>query len=131
MNADGVRVGFIGLGRQGAPIARRIVEAGFPVTLWARRAETLVPFACTPAKTAGSPAELAAAVDLACVCVLADVAEFAAAVGEFIGKDLVVVRKVAADLGADLGVLNDAHDVLARLLANPARTVLTRDGGSP
>jgi 3-hydroxyisobutyrate dehydrogenase len=72
MNADGVRVGFIGLGSQGAPIARRIIEAGFPVTLWARRAETLVPFAGTPAKTAGSPAELAAAVDLACVCVLAD-----------------------------------------------------------
>jgi 3-hydroxyisobutyrate dehydrogenase-like beta-hydroxyacid dehydrogenase/ferredoxin len=50
------------------------------------------------------------------------VAEFAAAIGEFIGKDLAVVREVAADLGADLGALNDAHDTLARLLANPTRT---------
>ena len=31
------RVGFVGLGSQGAPMARRIVEAGFPTTLWARR----------------------------------------------------------------------------------------------
>jgi hypothetical protein len=52
------------------------------------------------------------------------VAGFAAAVGEFLGKDLTVVRQVAADLGADLGALNDAHAVLAGLLeaatASPA-----------
>jgi 3-hydroxyisobutyrate dehydrogenase len=66
------RVGFVGLGSQGAPMARRIIEAGFPVTLWARRAETLAAFAGTTAETVGSTAELAAVVDLACVCVLAD-----------------------------------------------------------
>ena len=32
-----MRVGFIGLGSQGGPMAGRIVEAGFPTTLWARR----------------------------------------------------------------------------------------------
>ena len=31
------RVGFIGLGSQGGPMARRIIDAGYPVTLWARR----------------------------------------------------------------------------------------------
>jgi len=56
------RVGFIGLGSQGGPMARRIIEAGYPVTLWARRPATLEPFAATNAKTAGSPAELAACV---------------------------------------------------------------------
>jgi 3-hydroxyisobutyrate dehydrogenase-like beta-hydroxyacid dehydrogenase len=66
------RVGFIGLGSQGAPMARRIVEAGYPVTLWARRPATLEPFADTGAKTAGTPAELAAASDLVCLCVTAD-----------------------------------------------------------
>ncbi|GAB2851378.1 NAD(P)-dependent oxidoreductase [Actinocorallia aurea] len=66
------RVGFVGLGSQGGPMARRIAEAGFPTTLWARRPETLAPFADTPAKTAGSLAELAAASDLACVCVVDD-----------------------------------------------------------
>lgn len=67
-----IRVGFIGLGSQGAPMARRIVEAGYPVTLWARRPATLEPFADSSAKTAGSPAELAAASDLVCVCVRDD-----------------------------------------------------------
>jgi 3-hydroxyisobutyrate dehydrogenase len=69
---DHPRVGFIGLGSQGGPMARRIIEAGYPVTLWARRPATLEPFAGTAAKTAGSPAELAAASDLVCVCVLSD-----------------------------------------------------------
>ena len=67
-----MRVGFIGLGSQGGPMARRIVEGGFDLTLWARRPATLEPFADTAAKTAGSPAELAAASDLVCLCVVGD-----------------------------------------------------------
>ncbi|MBL7489444.1 hypothetical protein I6A60_22510 [Frankia sp. AgB1.9] len=39
------RVGFVGLGDQGAPMAQRIVKAGFTTTLWARRPATLSPFA--------------------------------------------------------------------------------------
>ncbi|MGA2830870.1 MAG: NAD(P)-binding domain-containing protein, partial [Streptosporangiaceae bacterium] len=35
------RIGFIGLGSQGAPMARRIIGAGYPMTLWARRPATL------------------------------------------------------------------------------------------
>lgn len=66
------RVGFIGLGSQGAPMARRIVEAGHPTTLWARRPATLEPFADTPARFAGSPAELAATSDIVCLCVVSD-----------------------------------------------------------
>lgn len=72
MNAENIRVGFIGLGSQGGPMARRIIDTGYPVTLWARRAATLEPFAGTRAKIAGSPAELAAGADLVCVCVVAD-----------------------------------------------------------
>ena len=67
-----MRVGFIGLGSQGAPMARRIVDAGFETTLWARRPASLAPFDDTPARRAVSPAELAAASDLVCVCVVDD-----------------------------------------------------------
>lgn len=67
-----MRVGFIGLGSQGAPMARRIVDAGYPTTLWAHRPATFVPFAGTAAARAGSPADLAAASDLVCVCVVDD-----------------------------------------------------------
>lgn len=67
-----MRVGFIGLGSQGGPMARRIAEGGFETTLWARRQASLEPYADTPAKTASSPAELAAASDLVCLCVVGD-----------------------------------------------------------
>ncbi|BCI54307.1 6-phosphogluconate dehydrogenase [Mycolicibacterium litorale] len=67
-----MRVGFIGLGSQGAPMARRIVEGGYELTLWARRPASVEPFAGTGAKVAASPAELGAASDLVCLCVVGD-----------------------------------------------------------
>ncbi|MFI6310307.1 NAD(P)-dependent oxidoreductase [Nocardia fusca] len=67
-----MRVGFIGLGSQGAPMARRIAAAGHPTTLWARRSETLAALADTGAAVAESPAALAAASDLVCLCVVGD-----------------------------------------------------------
>jgi 3-hydroxyisobutyrate dehydrogenase len=67
-----LRTGFIGLGSQGGPMARRIVEGGFPLMLWARRPETLLPFADTAAQTAGSIAALGAACDHVGICVVDD-----------------------------------------------------------
>ncbi|MFC8525791.1 NAD(P)-dependent oxidoreductase [Nocardia sp. NPDC057227] len=67
-----MRTGFIGLGSQGGPMARRIAEAGFPLTLWARRPETTAAFADTGATVAATPRELAAASDLVCLCVVGD-----------------------------------------------------------
>jgi 3-hydroxyisobutyrate dehydrogenase len=67
-----MRVGFIGLGSQGAPMARRIVEGGYELTLWARRPESVAPYADTAAKVAATPAKLAAASDLVCLCVVGD-----------------------------------------------------------
>jgi 3-hydroxyisobutyrate dehydrogenase-like beta-hydroxyacid dehydrogenase len=67
-----VKVGFIGVGNQGEPIARRIVEGGFELTLWARRPASLEPFADTAASRAATPAELAAASDLVGICVYSD-----------------------------------------------------------
>lgn len=67
-----MRVGFIGLGSQGGPMARRIAQGGFDTTLWARRPASLEPYADTPARTAATPAELGAASDLVCLCVVGD-----------------------------------------------------------
>jgi 3-hydroxyisobutyrate dehydrogenase-like beta-hydroxyacid dehydrogenase len=67
-----MRVGFIGLGSQGAPMARRIVEGGYDLTLWARRPASVEPYADTAAKVAATPAELGAASDLVCLCVVGD-----------------------------------------------------------
>jgi 3-hydroxyisobutyrate dehydrogenase len=65
-------VGFIGLGSQGGPMARRIVESGYPLLLWARRAQTLIPFEDTAARSVASIAELGAGAEHVGVCVLDD-----------------------------------------------------------
>src|SRR6476646_937907 len=65
--------GFIGLGSQGAGMARRIIEQGVPTTLWARRAQSLEPFACT-ATFATGPVELGRASDVVGICVTDDAA---------------------------------------------------------
>jgi 3-hydroxyisobutyrate dehydrogenase len=53
-------------------MARRIIEAGYPTTLWARRPATLEPFAGPQARLAGTRAELGTASDVLCVCVVDD-----------------------------------------------------------
>jgi 3-hydroxyisobutyrate dehydrogenase-like beta-hydroxyacid dehydrogenase len=53
-------------------MARRIIDAGYPTTLWARRPATLEPFAGTAAAVAASRAELGAACDVLCICVVDD-----------------------------------------------------------
>lgn len=67
-----IKVGFVGLGDQGGPIAQRIIDQGFPVTLFARRTATLEPFRDSPAAVAASLSELGARSDVACVCVVDD-----------------------------------------------------------
>jgi 3-hydroxyisobutyrate dehydrogenase-like beta-hydroxyacid dehydrogenase len=58
------------------------------------------------------------------------VAGFGKAAGEFVGKDVAVVKDVVAQLGLDLGVLDAAHDVLAQLLSPEHRAlILVAPGG--
>jgi 3-hydroxyisobutyrate dehydrogenase len=70
--AKTTRVGFIGLGSQGEPMARRIVDEGYPLTIWARRSATLEAFQDTDATIAPTPADLGAASDVVGLCVVAD-----------------------------------------------------------
>jgi 3-hydroxyisobutyrate dehydrogenase len=65
-------VGFIGLGSQGGPMARRIAEGGYPLTLWARRPESLEPYRDTAATIAATPAAVGAVSDLVGICVVSD-----------------------------------------------------------
>jgi 3-hydroxyisobutyrate dehydrogenase-like beta-hydroxyacid dehydrogenase len=60
------RVAFLGLGAMGAPMARRIVAAGFPTTVWNRNPERAAPFAALGASVAATPREAAAAADVIC-----------------------------------------------------------------
>jgi 3-hydroxyisobutyrate dehydrogenase-like beta-hydroxyacid dehydrogenase len=58
------RVGFIGLGHMGQPMAGRLLEAGFPLTIWNRTKGKTADLAKRGAKVAGSPQEVAAQSDV-------------------------------------------------------------------
>ena len=64
------RVGVIGLGVMGAPMARNLLKGGHEVTVFARRAEAMAPLAAAGARRAASPAEAAAASDVTVTMVL-------------------------------------------------------------
>lgn len=64
------RIGFIGIGIMGEAMVRRLLDLGYPVTVWnleAERLDTVVPHG---AVAAASPAAVAAASDVVMLCVL-------------------------------------------------------------
>lgn len=73
------RVGFIGLGIMGAPMAANLLRAGFDVTVWNRSPSRTAPLLEAGANGADSPADVAAAseVTLSCVTNSGDVEEVA------------------------------------------------------
>jgi 3-hydroxyisobutyrate dehydrogenase-like beta-hydroxyacid dehydrogenase len=98
-------------------MAGRIVEAGFPTSLWARRQETLTPYAGSGATLAMSPADLGAASDVLCVCVVDD-----SDVDEVLRGDTGALSQMAP--GSIVAVHSTVHpDTLLRLQADfPAIT---------
>jgi len=59
-----MKVGFIGLGIMGRPMALNLLKGGHEVTVWARRAESMQPLLEAGAKAAASPAGVAALVEV-------------------------------------------------------------------
>jgi 3-hydroxyisobutyrate dehydrogenase-like beta-hydroxyacid dehydrogenase len=52
-------IGFIGLGNMGAPMARRLIEAGHKLTVYDTRNDAVVPFVALGAQLASSPQDVA------------------------------------------------------------------------
>jgi 3-hydroxyisobutyrate dehydrogenase len=73
-----LHIGVIGVGNMGAPLAARLLERGFAVTVRDLRPEAEAPLAALGAMVAQSAAALAAAVDAICVVVV-DAAQIEAA----------------------------------------------------
>jgi 3-hydroxyisobutyrate dehydrogenase len=57
-------VGFAGLGRMGTPMARRVLVAGFPLTVWNRSPERMEALTSDGARAAETPKALAEASDV-------------------------------------------------------------------
>lgn len=71
MSADNkAKIGFIGIGLMGLPMAERLLQAGYPLTVWNRTREKIRPLLSAGAVEAASPAEVCAASDIILVCVL-------------------------------------------------------------
>ena len=64
-----MRVGFIGLGNMGAPMAGFVLGAGHPLVVHDLRREAAAPLLARGATWADSPREVAAQCDVVCVCV--------------------------------------------------------------
>ena len=67
-----MKVGFIGLGLQGAPIAERIALGGYDLSVWARRKEVRDDWARKNVTVADSPQALSSSCDVVGLCVTAD-----------------------------------------------------------
>jgi len=63
------RVGFVGLGIMGGPMAANLLKAGFRVTVWNRSPRRMEPLLELGASGAASPAEVAAASEVTVSCV--------------------------------------------------------------
>jgi 2-hydroxy-3-oxopropionate reductase len=63
------RLGFVGLGAMGRPMAARLIAAGYAMRIFARRPETLGALQAAGAQVCASPREVAEGSEIACVMV--------------------------------------------------------------
>src|SRR5690606_34686037 len=75
-------VGFIGTGLMGLPMSRRLLKAGYDLTVWNRTLSKAEPLAADGAKLADSAAGVAAASDIVFACLTDTKAMEAAVFGE-------------------------------------------------
>jgi 3-hydroxyisobutyrate dehydrogenase len=75
-------IGFLGLGKMGAVMAPRFIDAGFTLTVWNRSADKTQPLADAGAAVASSPTDVAAAADI----VISMLRDDAAAEQVFLGR---------------------------------------------
>lgn len=66
------KIGFIGVGSQGGPMAHRIVDAGMPLVVWARRPEVLEAYTAKGATAAGTVGQLGEQCEHVGICVVND-----------------------------------------------------------
>lgn len=110
-----MKVGFIGLGNMGRPMALNLLRAGFDLTVYNRTASKAEEFARRGAGVAGSPRELAGRVDVVLSC-LADVSStLNILAGESGVAGAVSAHQVVVDHSTvDLGTSRKIHDAVRR-----------------
>src|SRR5246127_688909 len=107
-------IGFIGLGRMGFPMARRLVEAGHQLVVFDQRKEVMDKLVAIGAKAASSPKDVADRAET----VMASLPSLQASLDVATGKDGVIEGKRVkrfvdlSTVGSQMAV--KIHDILAR-----------------
>src|SRR6187397_2362771 len=57
-------IGFVGLGRMGGPMAGRLLDAGYALSVYDTQSETMAPLGARGAHLAKSPADVASSSDI-------------------------------------------------------------------
>jgi 3-hydroxyisobutyrate dehydrogenase-like beta-hydroxyacid dehydrogenase len=76
------KIAFLGLGTMGAAMAGRVLDAGYPLTVWNRTAERAAELGAKGARVAATPADAVRDAEVV-ITMLADPAAVLAVVGEF------------------------------------------------
>ena len=71
MSSELPSLGFAGIGLMGLPMCRRLMAAGYPLTVWNRSPEKCAELVAAGARLAASPAQLCQGSDMVLLC-LAD-----------------------------------------------------------
>lgn len=110
-----MKIGFIGLGIMGRPMALNLLKGGHEVTVWARRAASMQPLLAAGAQGADSPMAVAAASDIvfSMVADAPDVAEV------MLGENGIVKAGKPGLVAVDMSTIAPAaaQDIAAQLAA--------------
>ncbi len=104
-------IGFIGIGLMGGPMSSRLLDAGFPLSVWNRSPEKSLPLVDKGAKQATSVTDLVSSCDVICLCL----------------TDTMAVEQVFADMqfelvqGQIIVDFSSIDPIATRKLANQAQ----------
>lgn len=102
------RVGYVGLGIMGAPMAKNLLKAGFSVAVWNRTTSRCEPLQAAGATVGRSPGDVASQVDVVCV-------------------NVTDTPDVEAVLFGDDGIATGAHEGLVVIDHSTISPLATRD----
>src|ERR1700730_13601953 len=109
------KLGYLGLGMMGFPMAQRLINAGYGVAVWNRSAGKAAALVEAGAKLKAHPGEVAATASVLFMCVT----DAAAVEGVVFGRNGLETVNGAAELVVDLSSIHPdaARDIAARLKA--------------
>ena len=114
LSGDLPRIGFIGMGAMGSRMARRLLAAGYPLTVYNRTPEKAQPLVAQGARVAATPQTLAGGSDI----ILLSLADDAAVESLVLGRDGIVAAARPGTICVDTSTIAPAT---SRTIAEAAR----------